>query len=625
MKPKTSAHPRIHLTAATLKRLRKASEGTHAFYYARLIEAADEFIARGTPRIKAAGDDNRGYGDILPVLALSYLLSEDRRYLDSARAILNRLVSFESWGDNLDLVTGHFLAGASISYDWLYGALSATERKTLARKISRHAEILNRYSREQRIWWHDYFLHNWAHVITGSLAYAAAALYGEDKAAPAWIEHADRFFTDVERALPEDGSYGEGMAYMTYAWECILRYFDLAKTLFGRDHFGTPWMRKAPYNILYFSTPKPRHFDNCMVFGDGPRHFEWHGPVHLLNRCASEYKDATIQGFSRRLVDAGVGITRTGTWLNMLWYNPGIAAADYRKLPTFKFLGNLDTASMRSSWDEDAVMIAFKCTNNAGRKTMAEYPGRDLGSGHAHPDAASFQIYAFGEWLAVDTGYSHYKQSRDHNTLVINDTQQVGGERTWFDMMECYFSSSGPCEINKTESTRAYDYARADASGIYRWQARLKRFIRHVVFIKPADFLIVDELAADGESKFEWRLHADEEIAGRAREFVVRKNAARLRVSLLAPYGIEAAVSREAVPGAGSGGMKEAMVLSAIPESRVSETVFVTFMSAYRVDAPGTKLGTFSLKDGGVTLAFTRDGRTRTLSLDLAKGKVKLK
>ena len=166
---------------------------------------------------------------------------------------------------------------------------------------------------------------------------------------------------------------------------------------------------------------------------------------------------------------------------------------------------------------------------------MREYPGRDLGSGHAHPDAASFQIYAFGEWLAVDTGYSHYKESRDHNTLVINDTQQIGGERTWFDMMECFFSSTGPCEISRAESTRGFDYARGEASGIYRWQAHLVRFVRHVVFVKPADILIVDELMCDRESKFEWRLHADEEISGKGTEYVVRKNEARLRVAFLAP------------------------------------------------------------------------------------------
>ena len=198
MQARTRSHPRIHLTAATLAKLRKSAHGTHAFFYAKLIEAADEFIARGKPDIKPTGDDNRGYGDILPVISMAYLLTGHEKYLETARSVTRQLVAFEHWGDDLDLVTGHFLGGVAIVYDWLYEELTPRERKLTRAKIARQAAILDEYSRQQRIWWHHYFLHNWAHVITGSLAYAAAALWGEDKRAASWIEQADAFFTDVE-------------------------------------------------------------------------------------------------------------------------------------------------------------------------------------------------------------------------------------------------------------------------------------------------------------------------------------------------------------------------------------------------------------------------------------------
>ena len=604
-----------------LKALKTRAATTHAVYYAKLLEAADEFAAAKMPRTFGASDDYRGYGDALPVLALTHLLTGSDKYLGVVRQVISRLDALEHWGDDADLVAGHFLAGSAIAYDWLYDAFSASERKALAGKIARHAEIIHAYSSAERVWWHDYFLHNWCHVITGSLAYAGAALFGEHPAAADWISQADRVFTKVEEALPDDGSYQEGLAYMTYAWECILRYFDLAKSLFGRDHFGAKWLREAPYGILYFTTPQPKSHDNCMLFGDGPRHFEWHGPVHLLFRTAAEYRDAVVQGFARKLAEAGIGLTRTGTWLNMLWYDPSVPSKGREHLPTFKHFDNLSLVSARSSWDADAVMVGFKCTNNAGRKTMREYPGRDLGSGHAHPDAASFQIYAFGEWLAVDTGYTHFKESADHNTMLVNDTQQLGGERTWFDMMEC-LSAGATCDVTRVETNDRFDYARADATKIYRPEARLKKFVRHIVFLKPADVLVVDELAGAVKSKFEWRLHADDEIVGMGGEFHVRKNGARLRVAFLAPDGLKCRIRRNKIKDPAPSGLKETVLLSAAPERRVKETVFVTFMSAYRGDAPFTQVTMGGVSEGRVYLDVRREGRTEPVMLDLAEGKV---
>lgn len=623
MEPKTLGRPRIHITARAVGELKSRAKTTHAFYYGKLVEAADEAAAQKLPDTFGGTVDNRRFGDVLPVLSMAHLVSGEAKYAEAARAICRRLVATEKWGDDLDLVTGHFLSGAAIAYDWLYEYLPQAEREALAKKIAHHAGILYANASEQRVWWHDYFLHNWNHVITGSLGYAAAALAGENADAGKWSDYAEGLFTAVEKALPEDGSYQEGFAYMTYAWECIVRYFDLARQLYGRDHYGAKWLREAPYLLMHFSTPRIAAGDNCMMFGDGPRHFEWHGPVHLLNRSAEEYADGAVQGFANALADAGVGLSRGGTWLNMLWYNPAIKAKGHAGLPTARRFADLDVASMRSGWDPDAVMVGFKCTNNAGRKTTREYPGRDLGSGHAHPDAASFQIYAFGQWLAVDTGYTHYKQSPDHNTIAVNGVGQLGGERIWYDMMEC-FSNGGTAEITHFETTDGYDYARGDASRMYRPKARLVKFVRHVVFIKPADILVVDELASEAPSRFEWRMHADEEIAEAGGAYEVKKGDARLRVVFLAPEGLAARVRKVAIEGQGTAGMREAVVLSAAPKKRTRAVRIVTFMSAYRGAAGETEARLVEMDESACRVEVRRGGKARTLTILLAEGKVTL-
>ncbi len=626
MQLKVSGHPRLHMTAETLSALKGKAKTTHAFYYGKLIEAADTSaaaIAKGEPRIRNRGDNNRGFGDILPVLSMAYLLSGDEKYLAATRSIVSQIVAFDTWGDQMDLVAGHFMAGVAIAYDWLYDDWTPEERTKIAAKLGSQAEILHFMASKQRIWWHDYFLHNWAHVITGGLALAASALQGDDDRAPAWMDYVDGFFTDVEEALPEDGSYQEGLSYMSYAWECILRYFDLSRQLYGRDHWGAEWLRKVPYHILHSTVPSPKHFDSAAVFGDGPRHYEWHGPAHTMFRSAAEYRDGVIQGFTKYLVGRGIGISMAGTWLNMLWYDPTLEAKESGGLPTFHFLPEIPTVMARSSWNEDAMMVAFKCTNNVAKKTMKNYPGRDLGSGHSHPDANSFQVYAFGEWLAVDPGYTQYKQSANHNTILVSGIQQYGGERTWFDAMETFGARSAP-DIDRAESTESYDYARGDASGFYRPRARLARFVRHMVFLKPGDLLVVDELEGEVERDFEWRLHADEEIVESGGAFHVKKNAVRMRVALLAPDDLATEVRQWDIERSSSNGIPRTVLLTAAPTRPVKATVIAALLTPYKGEKPASEVKSFGIDGGKATLVLARSGRTDTLTLDMAAGKVTL-
>ncbi len=619
--PATADHPRIHFTGEDLDDLRRRCRDTHEFYYGELLRFADDFAETRMPSNFGRSDADRIYGDMVPVLAMAWLISLEDKYLKSCVTIIEALLSLERWGDGLNLVTGHYTWGIATAYDWLYGDMDAELRARMAHRLGEHAQHIFEYASDERIWWHDMFLHNWSHVIIGSLGSAAAALHGEDERAQAWIDFADGYFTKVVEALPDEGSYQEGQAYLTYALEYILRYMDLARQCFGRDHFGCKWLSQVPYFLVYFSTPHPRPLDNCMVFGDGLRHFEWHGPVHLFFRIAAEYVDSQLQGFAAGLPGRGVGITRMGAWANILWYDPAVAAEPLDELPTARFFKEIDSVSMRSAWDEDAVLVGFKCSNNMLRKTTAEYPGRDLGSGHSQPDAAGFQVYAFGEWLAIHPGYTNWKRSEDHNTFLINGVGQLGGDRTWFDVLE---SQVDPCEITSFTTTDIFDYARADASGIYRPAARLERFIRHLVFIKPHDILIVDELEAAVKSRFEWRLHTEDEILTIGREHHIRKNDARARILFLAPDDLAVKVSTHRVVGASHTTPRRTVMLSAQPEKKARKTFFATLLSVYRGGEPGSVVDSLLVHDGVLHLRLLGEHVTPSVSLDLASATVEV-
>ena len=191
------------------------------------------------------GDQDRGFGDELSEMAMAYVISGDAKFLEGCKRMVEPMLKSEEWGDNLGLVVGHQLAGMSCMYDWLYDDLEPDLRERMKAKMHRQAEILYTYASEERVWWHDMYLQNWCHVPTAGLTYAAAALAGEDPEAEKWFRQADHCFTNVHRALSRDGNSEEGQAYMTYAWEFILRVDDISKTVFGRDHFDNDNLRNA--------------------------------------------------------------------------------------------------------------------------------------------------------------------------------------------------------------------------------------------------------------------------------------------------------------------------------------------------------------------------------------------
>jgi len=619
---RVKTHPRIHLVAADVPVLKKRAATTHAVYYEKLLKLADEFAAAKLPPVIGVGDDDRGYGDQLAMLSMAYLISGDPKHLAQCRRLLAPMLGTPSWQDGIGLVTGHQLAGVCLMYDWLHDFLEPAEREHIRDKVRSVAAMTYTASREQRAWWHDMFFQNWCHVPTAGLVYAGAALAGEVPEAEEWIAHADYVFTLVKDALPDDGNSPEGQGYMGYTWDWVLRVFDVMRGVFGRDHFSdSKWCQNAPYVILYAMLPRLQSRDNLMAFGDARRRL-WDGPAYMMFKSAAEYRDGVIQDFARHLVDANIGLGGTSVWLNLLWDDPGVARSDYRRLPTSRLFGDLSTVYARSGWDEDAMLVGFKCASNHTKHVKKAFPGRDLGVGHAHPDAASFQVYAFGEWLAIDPGYSVFKVTEEHNTLVVNGAGQLGGDCQWFEGRKSL--GAEPCEVTKFESTADYDYIRADASGIYKPEAGLVRFIRHVVYIKPHDLLVVDELEAKAEAEFRWLLHADEDIIAEGNRFFFSKNAARGRLLWLWPADFKADTARQKLAFVAPDPLQEIGCVSISPAEKAAKALFVAFFNFYRGGEPDTEPVLDAADEGAVAVRLLRGVATRTLRLDLAKAEVTL-
>ncbi len=487
------AHPRLLLDPPRVGAMRPSLATTHRFLWDRYLEDLPRMVAlakRETPL-----DDVRYEGDLVPDLAFAWLVTGREDLLAAAKLQLLRLADDEAWGSNEDLVylvPAHYILGLALGYDWLHSVLSPDERARVADRLGREAAAQHRRITEERAWWRNQYFQNHSHSNTAALAFAAAALWGEDERAPTWLATAERFFEKTFSVLPADGSSLEGYAYAGYGGEYLLLYALVERDLFGRDETDRPWLRHFPEYLLHGLLPRRTADEWAMTFGDSPRR-GWTSTAQHLFTLARIHRDGAAQWMARETVNLRpTGLGSRG-WMMMLGYDPTLAPADPGSFPTFARFPEVDQVMARSSWtDPDATLVGFKCGPFMGR-TLSKDAVFDFGTGHQDADSGSFQIFSHGEFLAIDPLYTGKERTEDHSTMLFKRHGQLG-EQNAFGSMEALRFGHRP-EIVHAETTGRFDYVVGDVTRAYHPALGLERFVRHLLFVKPDVLLVADEVA----------------------------------------------------------------------------------------------------------------------------------
>lgn len=595
------ARPRIYLTADRLTALKaQLTEEPHATLLEQLKQVADGLVEDGPPAYRAddrwSGEEQlyqRGVGNAIPNLALTYLLTGERKYLESARAWMLASASYPTWGlgdiDGMDLAAGHQLYGLALAYDWLYHdldseALDATRACLQSRGQRMYERLLNR-----QIWWHDAYLQNHQWVNMTGLAAAGLALYGEVEGVDGWVLLPIEKARVTMESLGDDGASHEGVPYWSYGVEYLLKFMDLARGLLGEDLFsGNAWFEHTASFRLYSMLPRGHwtRQSNLMTFADGPRH-DWYGPDYMLRKLAAEYRDRHAQWLAGELRGEGF-CSNAAAFLNLLWHDPSVAPEPPTDLPRFKHFGDLDVVYMRSSWDGDESLMAFKCGPFIGHHALTRY-SYDPGGGHVHPDAGSFLLFAHGDWLIVDDGYT-WKTTAFQNTALVNGIGQEGEGGAWFQGERLCAEKRG-AKVLRADHGEEYDYVIGDAADAYKSAAGLNRFLRHILYVRPDCWVIVDEFEAASPSIFELQFHADFPFQQQDEHvFDVQGKNGALRLTVVAPADVATESWRQPLTGTGGEPAGEIEALKASNRIAKREAVFVTVLEAHPVsNAPRIK------------------------------------
>jgi hypothetical protein len=224
--------------------------------------------------------------------------------------------------------------------------------------------------------------------------------------------------------------------------------------------------------------------------------------VHLLNNS----KEYAHQGEPMRAM-----LGRMENWFAAILppdgYLPGINDGSRQKMPA----GIVREACEKSVHLPSSGFTAFR----AGDKYLLINHGPS-GGGHSHADSLSFEMHAFGQAMAIDSGIglsyddpNHqpwYTQSKAHNMLVVDDSSLDRRQAEGRDVVV----STG----EHLDYFAATHYGYAASKGVTHR--------RHFAFIRPDYFVIFDAIAsrADGTAReMTWNLHSPLEFVPRTSGF----------------------------------------------------------------------------------------------------------
>lgn len=507
---------------------RALAQSTHASQFKRLLRQADTHHD-SLPPAEHPSDSITYIGTAVLNLALAHLLTKDRAYLDTARRWIKAAIAYPHWGKERmpdhDLDAAWLLFGLGLGYDWLKNALPPDERAALRDKLIWQTQQLYQFALDSEgSWWSSAYWqnHNW--ICYGGLATAAYALSGEIDDAARWAQRARDNFAQALAYMPEDGSNYEGPVYWRYGVIWFYIYADLLQQETGENLHQSDFLKNTFFYRLYLSGPNLADTAN---FGDCHDRRSAHSAA-LYARVAGLYSLGEAQWLYHHFYqscewerEGAEGLVKPGLWaesgLEFLWYDPTVPEAPIEKLPLQRVFPDLGLLSVRSSWQPDATMLAFKCGApngikawHSGNALNRKRNWTTLNAGHDHPDANSFILIKGDDYIAVDDGYAQAKQTANHSTLLIDGQgQYAGGSKNAFRHLDEAWSA-------RLETTFKFDdllYARGEAARAYDKALDLRQFTREILVLGGDALVINDTISAGTDHEYQWLLQTDSSAA----------------------------------------------------------------------------------------------------------------
>jgi hypothetical protein len=427
------------------------------------------------------------------------------------------------------------MAMVAILFDVVANDLEPAFRAKVAQKILTHARRLHYFGYKMmssmpiKYWQQDpQPNHRW-HRGCGMVASLLAIVDEPGIDAGYVLEQMKEEMDFLIKWYPHDGDCHEGAGYQTFGFQYLSMAAMMMDRNLGTKYLEAPGFKNAWAQHVYYWAPGRQ---GNMSFGDdmngGTTPFDNQEAAFFLSPRLSRDKNvqaALVRQLEKRSKLADPKRVFSNPWALLTYYDPTVGVGDYKAVPTHRLFPDLGAASMRDSWEDDAVCFTFKCGPYGGYK-LNEYlmAVRDPKTGKPHyvnvahddPDANSFAIGSAGEFFFHPGLYSFQKITRQLNAVTVNDKGQIS-EGTDFTQpipdkdMRGYSYLTGWKQDEKGrviiegEAAKAYESYTKDEGKITFAPSPLSKFRRSAVYMPGEYILLLDDIVANGPQKITWR------------------------------------------------------------------------------------------------------------------------
>ena len=534
-------HPRLLARADQLATLRQRLRNNEAA--APVITMAEKRLGAKLPSDQGAAPKRKGQNDrqaqkltsdaskelgqrawsVASVLCPAYLITGDEKFgRDAVRCALhvagwNRegISGQNNLGDSLCLET------MLVTYDSCYNLLTDAEKRLLLKGIqSRAGHFFGLWMNRLEVTLHRE--HYWSHILQRCIE-AALVTVGDLPEADQWLTYAyEIWLARAPTAGTPDGGWMVGTNYNGIDGDSLIAIPSLFQKLTGDDLFAGPFYRNNLYFLLYCQPPQSygAGFGDAFEVQKGPRSFHLHYIESLARRTGDPYASWYLQK------GRGKAVVREPKKKDVDWEE--LAAARRKPLPAWH--GPFDLPQARA-FREAGVVAMHTDLAEPAKDLFVAFCSSPWGSySHAHADQNTFNIVVGGERLFYASGYKMpvgdphmegwYKHVRGHNGVLVDGKGQPFGSEAYGWIPRYLHGQRITYCVG--DASHAYDANPADDEETPAspkvldkspdGQAGLKRFRRHLLFLRPSTVVVYDDLAANHPAEWSWLLHSMEKM-----------------------------------------------------------------------------------------------------------------
>ncbi len=519
--------PRLHFTPALVTEIRADREGRYAAITDGVIRQAEEILEREEPLFEEPrpweeSDDPRmayvkawsamrPYTQRMVTSALAYIYTGDERFALEAKRRLMHFMTWDVEGPSRAIFPtelGMDIAeNAPPVFDWIYPVLSEEERKKCLEVLAARMHQISYFVHRNRPMETSPFSSHPGRMV-GFVVEGSIALAHDVPAVADWLDYTLKLLWSTYPAWSKtDGGWNEGISY----WGSYMR--RMIRVVAQLDRFGIP-LKEKPFfrNTGNFGLYAAYPYRPTKAFGDGLSEPLGSGHGQLMYNLSALYKNPYYRWH------ANVSEVNSASGRDaFLFTDSSVVAKKPEDIPQSALFKDVGLVTMHSHMADPAenVLMLFQ-SNPFGAQS------------HNHACQNAFVIEAYGEPLAISTGSrqvhgsDHHREwmwnTKAHNSMLVDHEGQTTRSRESKGEI-IYYRDLGDCVATTGDATQAYG-------------GRLERFHRHVLFIRPNYFVIIDDLKTAGkESTFQWLLHSPTEIRADRQALITENRSGNVRLT----------------------------------------------------------------------------------------------